>query len=64
MRSAADIPAGLPLIRVNAAAVAHRVEQIRQVQSAQVTREWPDKVLISVTERTPGAGGASSQGTS
>ncbi len=53
VRGAADIPAGLPLIRVNGAAVAHRVERLRQVQSAQVSRDWPDRVLISVTERVP-----------
>ncbi len=52
VRSAADVPAGLPLIRVNTGAVTYRVEQIPQVQSAQVSREWPDQVLISVTERT------------
>ena len=62
MRSAADIPAGLPLIRVNDAAVAHRVERLRQVQSAQVTRDWPDKVLISVTERVPALAVPVSQG--
>ena len=62
VRSAADIPAGLPLIRVNDAAVAHRVEQLRQVQSAQVTRDWPDKVLISVTERVPALAVPVSQG--
>jgi cell division protein FtsQ len=53
VRSAAAIPPGLPLIRVNGALIAHRVEQIRQVQSAQVSRDWPDGVTISVTERTP-----------
>ncbi len=53
VRSAAAIPTGLPLIRVNSAAAAHRVEQIRQVQSARVSRDWPDGVTISVTERTP-----------
>jgi cell division protein FtsQ len=62
VRSAADIPAGLPLIRVNDATVAHRVEQLRQVQSAQVTRDWPDKVLISVTERVPALAVPVSQG--
>jgi cell division protein FtsQ len=62
VRGAADIPAGLPLIRVNDAAVAHRVEQLRQVQSAQVTRDWPDKVLISVTERVPALAVPVSQG--
>ncbi len=53
VRSAAAIPPGLPLIRVNGAAIAHRVEQIRQVQSAQVSRDWPDGVTITVTERMP-----------
>ena len=53
VRSAAAIPAGLPLIRVNSAEIAHRVEQIRQVQSARVSRDWPDGVTIAVTERTP-----------
>jgi cell division protein FtsQ len=62
VRGAADIPAGLPLIRVNDAAVAHRVEQLRQVQSARVTRDWPDKVLISVTERVPALAVPVSQG--
>jgi cell division protein FtsQ len=50
---AAQIPPGLPLIRVNAAAVASRVEQIQQVQSATVTRSWPSTVTISVRLRTP-----------
>ena len=53
VRSAAAIPPGVPLIRVNTGLIAHRVEQIRQVQSAQVSRDWPDGVTIAVTERTP-----------
>jgi cell division protein FtsQ len=53
VRSAAAIPPGLPLIRVNSAAIAQRVGRIRQVQSAQVSRDWPDGVTIAVTERTP-----------
>jgi cell division protein FtsQ len=53
VRSAAAIPPGVPLIRVNSAAIAYRVEQIRQVQSAQVSRDWPDGITIAVTERTP-----------
>jgi cell division protein FtsQ len=51
--AAARIPAGLPLIRVNTAAVAQRVEGIRQVESAQVSRNWPSTVVISVRLRTP-----------
>jgi cell division protein FtsQ len=62
VRSAAAVPAGVPLIRVNDAAVAHRVERLRQVQSARVTRDWPDKVLISVTERVPALAVPASQG--
>jgi cell division protein FtsQ len=53
VRSAAAIRPGLPLIRVNGAAIADRIEQIRQVQSARVSRDWPDGVTIAVTERTP-----------
>jgi cell division protein FtsQ len=49
----AGIRLGSPLIRVNAAQVAARVETISQVQSAQVTRSWPDRVVIAVWERTP-----------
>jgi cell division protein FtsQ len=49
----AQIPPGLPLIRVNTAAVASRVERIQQVQSAAVTRSWPSTVTISVRPRSP-----------
>jgi cell division protein FtsQ len=51
--AAAHIRLGLPLIRVNTSAVAHRVGGIRQVESAQVSRSWPDRVVISVRLRTP-----------
>jgi cell division protein FtsQ len=51
--AAAGIPKGLPLVRVNAGAAASRVERITQVQSARVTRDWPDGVVITVRERTP-----------
>jgi cell division protein FtsQ len=49
----AGIEPGTPLIRVNTAKVAARVETIPQVQSARVTRSWPDRVVIAVRERTP-----------
>lgn len=51
--AAAAIPLGVPLIRVNPAAVARRVERITQVQSAQVSRDWPDAVTITVRQRSP-----------
>jgi cell division protein FtsQ len=50
---AAGIQLGTPLIRVNTAEVAARVETITQVLSAQVSRSWPDRVVIAVHERTP-----------
>jgi cell division protein FtsQ len=49
--AAAAIPKGLPLARLNTGAAASRVERITQVQSAQVTRSWPDGVVITVRER-------------
>jgi cell division protein FtsQ len=51
--AAAGIPRGLPLIRLNTGAVASRVDRITQVQSAQVSRSWPDGVVIAIRERQP-----------
>jgi cell division protein FtsQ len=51
--AAAAIPTGLPLVRVNTSAVAHRIERIAQIQSAAVTRNWPDRIVITVQEREP-----------
>ncbi len=53
VRAAAGIPLGEPLLRVNTAAAALRVEAITQVRSAQVSKSWPDRILITVEERTP-----------
>jgi cell division protein FtsQ len=50
---AADIKPGTPLARINTAAVARRVERITQVQTAGVSRHWPDAIVITVQERTP-----------
>jgi cell division protein FtsQ len=51
--AAAGVPLGLPLIRVDDAAVARRVERLRLVQSASVSTGWPDAVVISVRPRVP-----------
>ena len=59
---AAGIAPGTPLIRINTAAVTRRVEQITQIQSAQVSRDWPDSVVIAVRERTPALAVASGGG--
>jgi cell division septal protein FtsQ len=51
--AAAQIPRGLPLIRVNTSAAARRVGRLHDVQSAQVSRAWPDAIVISVRLRSP-----------
>jgi cell division protein FtsQ len=51
--AAADVPLGTPLLRVDTAAAARRVEAIPQVASARVTKGWPDHLVIAVTERVP-----------
>lgn len=51
--AAARIPLGLPLVRVNTAAAAQRVGDLHDVQSVQVSRGWPDSIVISVRLRTP-----------
>jgi cell division protein FtsQ len=50
--AAAGVRPGTPLIRVNPGQVAARIETISQVQSARVSRHWPDRVLIVISERT------------
>ena len=50
--AAAGVEPGTPLLRVNTGQVAARVDMIRQVRSAQVTRSWPNRVVIVVHERT------------
>lgn len=49
----ADVRIGTPLVRVNTAAVARRVEGISGVLWARVRRSWPDGVVITVRERQP-----------
>jgi cell division protein FtsQ len=49
---AAGIKLGTPLIRIDTTEVARRVEGITQVQSARVTRSWPDGIVIWTKSRT------------
>lgn len=58
----AGVQPGTPMVRVNAAQIVARVDAIRQVQSAQVIKSWPDRIVIKVQERdsavaVPAAGG-------
>jgi cell division protein FtsQ len=47
----AAIPDGQPLARVNTSAAAHRIDAITQIQAVTVSRNWPDQIVITVTER-------------
>lgn len=48
----AGVQPGTPMVRINAVQVQARVAAIRQVQSVQVVKSWPDRVVIEVRERT------------
>jgi len=49
---AAQVPDGQALVAVDLAGVEARVEALAPVLDAQVTRQWPDRVLVEVEERT------------
>lgn len=51
VRSAAAVPEGEPLATVDLDRIRTRVEALAPVRSADVSREWPDEVLITVEER-------------
>jgi cell division protein FtsQ len=49
--AAADIAPGTPLLRLDTAAVAHRIEALPDVAAATVRASYPSTVVINVTER-------------
>lgn len=51
VRRAADVPEGDPLATVDLDAIRARVEALAPVRSADVSRQWPDQVLVRVVER-------------
>ncbi|SHG61775.1 cell division protein FtsQ [Jatrophihabitans endophyticus] len=48
---AADVDYGQPVVRVDTAAIAARVETLPQVESARVSTSFPSTVVVTVTER-------------
>ena len=53
VRRAAGVPLGDPLISVDLDAVRSRVAALAPVERVEVSRQWPDEVLVEITERTP-----------
>jgi cell division protein FtsQ len=51
VRAAAKIVPGMPLVRLDTAAVQRRVEGIAEIGAAQVSTSFPSTVVIVVTER-------------
>jgi cell division protein FtsQ len=47
----AAVPLAVPLATVDLTAIENRVEGLAAVESAEVSRAWPDQVRIDVTER-------------
>ena len=53
VRAAAGVPIGTPLATVDTAAVAARVEHILAIAHADVSRDFPSTLVITVRLRTP-----------
>lgn len=62
VRQAAEVPSGRPLARVDVDAIAENLEELPEVASADVSRKWPDELLLKVTERVA-VGVVESEGT-
>lgn len=52
VRAAARVPEGEPLVRLDIEGIENRVEELPAIKDADVSRAWPDRVLIQVQERT------------
>lgn len=51
VQRAARVPTAVPVATIDLDAVKARVEQLAAVRSADVSRAWPDKIAVEVTER-------------
>ncbi|MDA8437448.1 MAG: FtsQ-type POTRA domain-containing protein [Propionibacterium sp.] len=53
VRARAGVSIGVPLAVVDTGQVARRVAGLTAVSHAEVSRQWPHTVVVTVTERTP-----------
>jgi cell division protein FtsQ len=53
VRRAAGVEIGKPLVSVDLGAIRTRIAALAPVERVEVSRQWPDEVLIDITERTP-----------
>ena len=53
VRAVAAVETGTPLLRVDTDAIQARVAALPSVESAAVSRSWPDAIIIDVVRRTP-----------
>ena len=51
VRAVAAVPTGSPLATVDLEAISERVERLTPVEDVDVSRAWPDRVRIDITER-------------
>lgn len=49
----AAVPMGAALARVDGQAIEERIRTLKQVESAEVHRQWPSTLAVTVSERTP-----------
>jgi len=61
--AAARVRTGVPLIEVPVGAVRRRVASLAPVARVRVDRDWPDRLVIEVTERRPVAAVSAGGGT-
>jgi len=53
VRSAAAVTLDTPMVKVDTGKVRDRVAALAPVESVEVSRRWPDQIVIDITERTP-----------
>jgi cell division protein FtsQ len=51
--AAAQVSPGTPMLRLDMAAIEHRVHQLPRVGQVDVVREWPSTIRIDIAERDP-----------